>query len=72
MNENFNNSQGCCGGPAPVGIDACCVKDANEKSKGNKGCGCAEQYDIENTSSSSSCCDSSINKSGNQNSTSIT
>ena len=32
---------GCCGGPAPAGIEACCVKDAVTKSAGEAGCGCA-------------------------------
>jgi thioredoxin reductase len=31
---------GCCGGPAPVGADACCVKDADAKAAGLEGCGC--------------------------------
>ncbi len=31
---------GCCGGPAPATIDACCVQDAEAKSAGKSGCGC--------------------------------
>ena len=31
---------GCCGGPAPVGANACCVRDAEVKSAGGSGCGC--------------------------------
>ena len=31
---------GCCGGPAPAEVDACCVKDANAKAAGASGCGC--------------------------------
>ena len=31
---------GCCGGPAPAGIDACCVRDADAKAAGQDGCGC--------------------------------
>jgi hypothetical protein len=31
----------CCGGPAPAGIEACCVKDADAKAAGKAGCGCA-------------------------------
>ena len=31
---------GCCGGPAPVEADACCVADAVAKDAGKKGCGC--------------------------------
>ena len=32
---------GCCGGAAPEGADACCVLDAEIKSAGGSGCGCA-------------------------------
>ncbi|MGB3042257.1 MAG: NAD(P)-binding protein [Xanthobacteraceae bacterium] len=31
---------GCCGGPAPNSIDACCVADAVAKDEGKPGCGC--------------------------------
>ncbi|MER8459917.1 NAD(P)-binding domain-containing protein [Mesorhizobium sp. M0027] len=31
---------GCCGGPAPVAVDACCVADAEAKAIGKSGCGC--------------------------------
>lgn len=31
----------CCGGPAPAGVDACCVKDADAKEAGEAGCGCS-------------------------------
>ena len=34
-------SSSCCGGPAPTGVDACCVKDADAKSAGEAGCGCS-------------------------------
>jgi hypothetical protein len=34
------SGQGCCGGPAPAGIDACCVLDAKSKAAGKAGCGC--------------------------------
>jgi hypothetical protein len=30
----------CCGGPAPQGTNACCVRDADAKSTGAAGCGC--------------------------------
>lgn len=33
-------SAGCCGGPAPSDVDACCVADAQAKSAGQSGCGC--------------------------------
>jgi thioredoxin reductase len=31
---------GCCGGPAPEEVDACCVADADAKAAGESGCGC--------------------------------
>jgi hypothetical protein len=33
-------ASGCCGGPAPQGVSACCVKDADAKAAGKAGCGC--------------------------------
>ena len=33
-------SAGCCGGPAPAKVDACCVADAVAKDEGKAGCGC--------------------------------
>jgi RNA polymerase sigma-70 factor (ECF subfamily) len=33
-------AEGCCGGPAPAGADACCIKDAAAKAAGEGGCGC--------------------------------
>ena len=33
-------SAGCCGGPAPANVDACCVADAVAKELGKPGCGC--------------------------------
>ena len=35
-----NASAGCCGGPAPANVDACCVADAVAKDLGKPGCGC--------------------------------
>lgn len=32
---------GCCGGPAPAEVDACCARDAEAKAGGAVGCGCA-------------------------------
>jgi len=32
---------GCCGGPAPAEVDACCARDAADKAAGKAGCGCA-------------------------------
>ncbi|MGO8831909.1 MAG: FAD-dependent oxidoreductase [Roseiarcus sp.] len=34
-------SAGCCGGPASVEVDACCVADAEAKAAGKVGCGCS-------------------------------
>ena len=34
-------SAGCCGGPAPSTIDACCVDDADARTAGKSGCGCS-------------------------------
>jgi len=34
---------GCCGGPAPKGVEACCRADAEAKASGEGGCGCASQ-----------------------------
>ncbi|TIQ21019.1 MAG: NAD(P)/FAD-dependent oxidoreductase [Mesorhizobium sp.] len=34
-------SEGCCGGPAPAAVDACCVDDAKAKASGKSGCGCS-------------------------------
>jgi thioredoxin reductase len=31
---------GCCGGPAPIPAEACCVADAQAKAAGEPGCGC--------------------------------
>ncbi len=31
---------GCCGGPAPAEVNACCVQDAEAKAAGEGGCGC--------------------------------
>ena len=34
-------SSGCCGGPAPADVSACCADDATEKAAGKSGCGCS-------------------------------
>ena len=36
-------STGCCGGPAPAEVDACCVNDAEAKAVGKSGCGCSAE-----------------------------
>jgi SAM-dependent methyltransferase len=33
----------CCGGPAPAGVEACCVQDAEAKAAGHEGCGCGSE-----------------------------
>lgn len=37
------SSAGCCGGPAPAKVDACCVADADAKAEGRAGCGCGSK-----------------------------
>ncbi|MBI3514728.1 MAG: NAD(P)-binding domain-containing protein [Proteobacteria bacterium] len=51
--------RGCCGGPAPAEIDACCALDAQAKASGDAGCGCGadpEPLVIEPASASTSAC----------------
>ncbi len=43
---------GCCGGAAPKGSNACCALDAQVKSAGGSGCGCASDKPAKKTS----CC----------------
>ena len=33
-------SSGCCGGPAPAEVDACCAADAVARATTGQGCGC--------------------------------
>jgi thioredoxin reductase len=49
---------GCCGGPAPAGADACCVKDADAKAAGQDGCGCGATAvaSAEPVAASGGCC----------------
>lgn len=35
------DASGCCGGPAQIGVAACCADDAAAKSVGKSGCGCS-------------------------------
>jgi thioredoxin reductase len=37
---------GCCGGPAPANVDACCAQDADAKAAGAAGCGCGPKASI--------------------------
>jgi hypothetical protein len=43
---------GCCGGPAPEDESACCALDAQVKSTGGTGCGCASEPVAPNPSGS--------------------
>lgn len=47
--------EGCCGGPAPEGVAACCVKDAEAKASGEKGCGCGTSP-VQVSAPASACC----------------
>jgi glycine/D-amino acid oxidase-like deaminating enzyme len=35
------SASGCCGGPAPAVVNACCADDATAKAAGKSGCGCS-------------------------------
>ena len=39
--EGVAEASGCCGGPAPVDVSACCADDASAKAVGKTGCGCS-------------------------------
>jgi hypothetical protein len=60
--ETLSNSQvtsvqsGCCGGPAPDGVVACCVKDADAKARGESGCGCTDDKSTSEATSAEACC----------------
>jgi hypothetical protein len=48
---------GCCGGKAPAGVAACCVKDADAKAAGQAGCGCNGPASVEvKEPASAGCC----------------
>ena len=40
---SIDGAAGCCGGPAPAAVDACCVQDADAKADGKTGCGCGPE-----------------------------
>ena len=53
----LEESSGCCGGPAPANVDACCVADANAKAGGKSGCGCSAQAaEPKAVANASACC----------------
>jgi hypothetical protein len=37
----LSEAAGCCGGPAPAEVNACCASDGKVKRDGKAGCGCA-------------------------------
>jgi Pyridine nucleotide-disulphide oxidoreductase len=39
--EGGPTTSGCCGGPAPTDVSACCADDAAAKAAGKSGCGCS-------------------------------
>jgi hypothetical protein len=39
--EGGSAAVGCCGGPAPANVDACCAADAADKVADTTGCGCS-------------------------------
>jgi hypothetical protein len=47
---------GCCGGPAPDGVSACCARDAEVKATGGSGCGCGAKPSTAPKAARSSCC----------------
>ena len=47
---------GCCGGPAPANIAACCADDAKAKASGDADCGCAESQKVPERVTASACC----------------
>ena len=50
-------AEGCCGGPAPSGVDACCVADVDAKAAGLDGCGCGTSVAEKAKKNTSNCCD---------------
>jgi len=48
---------GCCGGPAPLGVEACCDKDAAAKAGGEAGCGCGTAP-VQADAQATACCGS--------------
>lgn len=48
---------GCCGGPAPEQVEACCAMDAEAKAEGRDGCGCGNAIERrEEATESAGCC----------------
>jgi thioredoxin reductase len=51
-----DGTSGCCGGPVPEGVDACCVDDAVAKERGDAGCGCGERVSEPAPVAAAGCC----------------
>ncbi|MFU0503827.1 FAD-dependent oxidoreductase [Pseudaminobacter sp. NGMCC 1.201702] len=51
-----DGASGCCGGPVPEAVDACCVDDAVAKELGDAGCGCGERVSEPAPAASAGCC----------------
>lgn len=49
-------ANGCCGGPAPANVDACCVRDAEAKAEGKSGCGCGSKPPVVEERRPVACC----------------
>ncbi|GLS31036.1 Pyridine nucleotide-disulphide oxidoreductase [Mesorhizobium albiziae] len=41
-----DETSGCCGGPAPIEANACCVRDADAKAAGASGCSCGTSLPV--------------------------
>jgi hypothetical protein len=54
--ESAGSTSACCGGPAPAEADACCVKDAESKARGEDGCGCGTTVAEPLPVTASGCC----------------
>jgi hypothetical protein len=53
----LEEGSGCCGGPAPADVDACCVADAVAKEAGDAGCGCSgKAAETKPAAAASACC----------------
>lgn len=55
-NADANVASSCCGGPAPVGVDACCAEDATAKASTGQGCGCGPTKAPEPAPITTGCC----------------
>jgi thioredoxin reductase len=50
------SASSCCGGPAPVEIEACCAADAVAKAEGKAGCGCNQPVIAPLVPAGAGCC----------------